>query len=76
MEVGTSQKVVKYSLDQKLGELRAGRYLYIHKLNLFEIIGIVKNYINQKSKSACQLRTKDAYIVLSRSVPLKIASRE
>lgn len=42
MEVGTLQKVVKYSLDQKLRELRAGRYLYNPQVNLFEIIGIIK----------------------------------
>lgn len=51
MEVGTLQKVVKYSLDQKLRELRAGRYLYNPQVNLFEIIGIIKNYIIIKAKA-------------------------
>lgn len=40
--MGTFQKVVKYSLDQKLGELRASRYLYNPQVNLFEITELSK----------------------------------
>lgn len=51
MEVGTLQKVVKYSLDQKLRELRAGRYLYNPQVAIFLNYWIFKNYIIIKAKA-------------------------
>ena len=50
MEVGTLQKVVKYSLDQKLRELRAGRYLYNPQVATFELLNF-QNYIIIKAEA-------------------------
>jgi hypothetical protein len=50
MEVGTLQKVVKYSLDQKLRELRVGRYLYNPQVATFLLIDF-QNLIIIKAKA-------------------------
>ena len=74
MEMGTSQRVVEYFVVQKITKLRVSHYFQNPQVENLFAFGLQ----NQKSisKSAYQLRTKDAYTVLGCPVPLKAASLE
>ena len=71
-EIGISQKVVEYLSDQKLARF-SGRPLPLRSTSRSICIGL-QNHKSNLSKSACQLREKDAYIVTSGSLHSKIAS--